>query len=80
MTLLKGMLATCRPLTTAETLTYLHACVSDRWHGVGHLASLNDIDTQLCDTDLIGGWKPQLGDWHLRTCLLLSAQSTVGFL
>jgi type IV secretory pathway VirB4 component len=80
MDLLKGMLATCRPLTTAETLTYLHACVSDRWHAVGHLASLNDIDTQLCDTELVGGWYPQLGDWHLRTCSVLGypAQSTVG--
>src|SRR5437899_1014662 len=26
MDLLKGMLAVCRPLTTAETLTYLHSC------------------------------------------------------
>src|SRR5262249_15432778 len=28
MDLLKGMLAVCRPLSTAETLTYLHSCVS----------------------------------------------------
>src|SRR5712692_9699154 len=80
MDLLKGMLAVCRPLTTEETLTYLHNCVSDRWHGVGRLAVLADIDVQLCDTPLVGGWYPQLGDWHVRTCSVMAypAQSSVG--
>jgi type IV secretion system protein VirB4 len=80
MDLLKGMLAVCRPLTTAETLTYLHSCVSDRWHDVHTLAVLTDIDAQLCDSPVIGGWYPQLGDWHLRTCSVIGypAQSTVG--
>src|SRR2546427_3992495 len=64
MDLLKGMLAVCRPLTTEETLTYLHTCVSDRWHAVARLAVLSDIDVQLCDTPLIGGWYPALGDWQ----------------
>jgi type IV secretion system protein TrbE len=80
MELLRGMLATCRPLTTAETLTYLHNCVSDRWHTVGHLACLADIDAQLADTPWWGGWYPQLGDWHVRTCSVMGypAQSSVG--
>src|SRR6266853_779488 len=80
--LLRGMLAVCRPLTTEETLTYLHACVSDRWHRVGRLAALVDIDAQICDTPLTGGWYPQLGTWHLRTCSVLGypAQSTVGIM
>ena len=80
MDLLKGMLAECRPLTTEETLTYLHNCVSDRWHDVGRLAVLTDIDVQLCDTPLLGGWYPQLGDWHVRTCSVMAypAHSTVG--
>jgi type IV secretion system protein VirB4 len=80
MDLLKGMLAVCRPLTTAETLTYLHSCVSDTWHSVGHLASLMDIDVQLCDTPWVGGWYPQLGDWHVRTCSVIGypAESVVG--
>jgi len=78
--LLKGMLAVCRPLTTAETLTYLHTTVSERWHPVGRLAFLHDIDHQLCDTAWLGGWYPQLGDWHVRTCSVLGypAQSIVG--
>src|SRR5262249_49804311 len=80
MDLLKGMLAVCRPLSTAETLTYLHSCVSDRWHPVAALAVLTDIDAQLCDSPVVGGWYPQLGDWHLRTCTVIGypAQSTVG--
>src|SRR5712691_8957575 len=80
MDLLKGMLAVCRPLTTAETLTYLHNCVSDRWHDVAPLAVLTDIDTQLCDTPWLGGWYPQLGAWHVRTCSVLAypAMSSVG--
>src|SRR6266545_6736599 len=81
MDLLKGMLAVGRPLTTPQTLTYLHNCVSDRWHDVGRLASLMDIDIQLCDTGLEpAGWYPQLGRWHLRTCSVMGypAQSAVG--
>src|SRR5919109_1177728 len=80
MDLLKGMLAVCRPLTTPETLTYLHNCVSDRWHDVDHLAVLVDIDVQLCDTPFVGGWYPQLGSWHIRTCSVLAypAKSMVG--
>lgn len=67
--LLRGVLAQCRALTTPETLTYLHSCVSDRWHKIGLLANLNDIDYQLCDTALDpAGWYPQLGRWHLRVC------------
>jgi type IV secretory pathway VirB4 component len=78
--LLKGMLAVARPLTTQETVTYLHNCVSDRWHAVGPLAIYSDIDVQLCDTPLVGGWYPQLGDWHVRTCSVMAypAQSIVG--
>ncbi len=78
--LLKGLLAVGRPLSTAEALTYLHNCVSDRWHEVCDLATLTDIDVQLCDTPWAGGWYPQLGAWHVRTCSVLAypAKSTVG--
>jgi type IV secretion system protein VirB4 len=69
MDLLKGVLAEGRPMTTPETLSYLHSSVSDRWFWIGLLANLNDIDHQLCDTALDpAGWYPQLGRWHLRVC------------
>src|SRR6516165_9115332 len=83
MDLLKGVLAYCQPLTTPETLTYLHTTVSDRWHKIGMLASLMDIDHQLCDTALNpAGWYPQLGHWHLRTCSIngYPRQSVVGIM
>ncbi len=83
MDLLKGVLAESRPLTTPETLTYLHTCVSDRWHRIGLLASLMDIDHQLCDTALDpAGWYPQLGRWHLRVCSVngYPRQSIVGIM
>lgn len=79
--LLRGVLAVCRPLTTPETLTYLHTCVSDRWHPIGLLANLMDLDHQLCDTALDpAGWYPQLGRWHLRVCSVngYPRQSMVG--
>ena len=83
MDLLGGVLAACRPTTTPETLTYLHACVSDRWHKIALLANLNDIDHQLCDTALDpAGWYPQLGRWHLRVCSVngYPRQSVVGIM
>src|SRR5919198_2525271 len=64
MDLLRGMLAVCRPLSTAETLTYLHSCVSERWHEVAQLAILTDLDIQLCDTPFVGGGGPHLGSWR----------------
>jgi type IV secretion system protein VirB4 len=84
--LLRGVLAICRPLTMAETFTYLHSCVSHDWHPVADLAVYTDIDQQLCTTPVPGGWYPMLGDpldptaWHLRTCSITGypAESMVG--
>ena len=62
MDLLKGMLALGVPLTSAETATYLHNCVSDRWYTLQDLDDWNNLDHQLCDTLLDpAGWYPQLG-------------------
>jgi type IV secretion system protein VirB4 len=83
MDLLKGVLAEGRPTTTPETLTYLHSCVSDRWYKIALLASLMDIDHQLCDTALDpAGWYPQLGRWHIRVCSVngYPRQSVVGIM
>ena len=80
MTLLRGVLAVCEPCTTDEMLTYLHTAVSDRWHPVRWSGHALDVDTQLCDAPYVGGWYPQLGAWHLRTCSFVSypAVSHVG--
>lgn len=68
MHLLRPVLADCAPCTTDELLSYLHTVVSDRWHPVRWSGHPLDLDSQLCDSPYVGGWYPQLGDWHLRTC------------
>jgi type IV secretion system protein VirB4 len=81
--LLRGMLAVARPLTTDETLTYLHNCVSDRWHPVRLPALPIDIDVMLCDRPWHGGWYPSFGTaplipgapddrTHVRICSIQS--------
>jgi type IV secretion system protein VirB4 len=76
--LLRGMLAVGRPLTTDETLTYLHDCVSDRRHPVRMPWLSVDVDSYLCDRPFRGGWYPYWGtpptsdhpgdQTHLRVC------------
>ena len=74
MALLSGILAECRPLSPAETFTYLHSTVSDRWHDVGTLVCWDNLSPQLATTPFYGGWYPSYGDptlpdtWHLRFC------------
>jgi type IV secretion system protein TrbE len=83
MELLRSVLAVGRPLTTAETQTYLHNCVSDDWYELKEFANLNDIDHQLCNTPLDpAGWYPELGRWHLRTMSVLGypAESMAGLM
>jgi type IV secretion system protein TrbE len=84
MYFLKSVLATARPLSTLETLDYLHSCVSSQRDRIIKLpGSLIDIDQYLCDSPLDpSGWYPQLGDWHVRTCSLKAypRESVVGML
>jgi type IV secretory pathway VirB4 component len=74
MRLLSGILAECRPLTPAETFTYMHSTVSDRWQEVGTLLCWDNIGAQLADTPFHGGHYPSYGDptlpttWKLRFC------------
>jgi type IV secretory pathway VirB4 component len=70
--LLRGMLAMARPLNTDETLSYLHNCVSDRWHPVAFPELPVDVDVMVCDTPFAGGWYPMLGRYHLRICSVRS--------
>jgi type IV secretion system protein VirB4 len=86
LSLLRGLLATFTPCSTADLWTYLHTCVSDRWHAVARPYSLLDADAQLCDTAFADVPPPEvhwwqwgfqryagqltLGDWHVRICSL----------
>src|SRR5712692_349717 len=54
-------------MTDEEVLTYLHCCVTgdDRLVRVPPVAVA--LDSVIADHDLIGGFRPQLGERHVRT-------------
>lgn len=58
-------------LTPDEMATYLHSTVSDRYHAVLCKPTMF-LSTYLCDSDLIGGLEPKLGEKHMRVISLLS--------
>ena len=69
--LLSGFMPEVHALGDAETLTYLHATVSDRRHLVAVPETPIYLDSLLADTPLVGGLEPRLGQTHLRTLTVL---------
>ncbi len=69
--LLSGFMPELQALDDAETLTYLHGCVSTRRHRVAAPETPLYLDAILADTPLSGGIEPMLGDQHLRTVTIL---------
>lgn len=69
--LLTQTLKTIEPLSDAETLTYLHACVSTKRHPVTPPEIPVFLDAILADQPFSGGFEPKLGDHHLRTLTIL---------
>ena len=65
--LLAGVLAEIRPLSAAETLTYLHDTVSTRRHPIAVPEAPFYLDALLADTPLSGGLAPKLGERHIAT-------------
>lgn len=65
--LFAGFLPEIHALSDAETLSHLHAAVSDRRHDVGVPNTPVYLDAVLADTPLTGGLEPKLGTLHLRT-------------
>lgn len=53
-------------LTNAETLTYLHSCVSDRAHAVAVPSTPFHIDELIADAALLGGLAPKLGEHFVK--------------
>jgi len=66
LALLDGFMPECRWLDDAETLTYLHSCVSTNRHRVRVPETPIYLDALLADQSLTGGLEPRLGDQHLR--------------
>ena len=60
-----------RGLSSAETLTFLHACISTSNHPVAVPDTPMYLDALLADTPLIGGLEPKLGNRHVRTLTML---------
>lgn len=69
--LMSGFMPDVRALDDGETLTFLHATISARRHGVAVPETPMYLDGVLADTSLTGGLEPKLGDQHLRTLTIL---------
>ena len=69
--LLSAILPEAEALGDAETLTYLHGTISTRRHGIAVPPIPAHLDAILCDTPLLGGVEPKLGDQHLRVLTIL---------
>ncbi|WP_067733914.1 conjugal transfer protein TrbE [Novosphingobium naphthalenivorans] len=64
--LIETFMPECRWLDDAETLTYLHGCVSTKRHRVRVPETPMYLDALLADQPLTGGLEPRLGASHLR--------------
>lgn len=73
--LIEGFMPECAWLDDAETLTYLHSCVSTKRHRVRVPETPAYLDALIADQPLIGGLKPQLGDAHLRILTIIGFPS-----
>ncbi|MCA0366865.1 MAG: conjugal transfer protein TrbE [Proteobacteria bacterium] len=66
LSLLDGFMPECGWLDDAETLTYLHSCVSTNRHRVRVPETPIYLDALLADQPLTGGLEPRLGHSNLR--------------
>jgi type IV secretion system protein TrbE len=71
--LVEGFVPDAAWLDDAETLTYLHSCISTKRHRVRLPEVPMHLDALLVDEPLAGGLEPRLGHQHLRTL------SVIGF-
>ncbi len=72
----------CAALDDAETLTFLHSCVSTKRHPVASPGVPMFLDGLIADSALTGGLEPMLGEEHLRIVSILGfpPASEPGFL
>ncbi|WP_234054225.1 MULTISPECIES: conjugal transfer protein TrbE [unclassified Xanthobacter] len=69
--LVEAFMPECRWLDDAETLTYLHGCVSTRHQRVRVPETPMYLDALLADQPLTGGLEPMLGNQHLRVLTIV---------
>lgn len=75
LALLEGFMPETGWLDDAETLTYLHACVSTREQRVRVPETPMYLDAILADEDFAGGLEPRLGVAELRTLTVMGFPS-----
>ncbi|OSJ24044.1 conjugal transfer protein TrbE [Bradyrhizobium japonicum] len=73
--LLSSVLPEIWPLSDAETLTYLHGCISTKRHPVNVPEIPAYLDCFLSDEPLTGGLSPAIGRSHLRALTVLGFPS-----
>jgi type IV secretion system protein VirB4 len=69
--MLASLLPEAEALDDSETLTYLHSTISDKRLTVAVPDIPTHLDAIVCDTALLGGVAPKLGDQHLRILTVL---------
>jgi type IV secretion/conjugal transfer VirB4 family ATPase len=69
--LIEAFMPECTWLDDAETLTYLHDCVSTNRHRVRVPETPMYLDALLADQPLTGGLEPRLGAVHLRVLTII---------
>ena len=69
--MLSSILPEAEALDDAGTLTYLHGTISHKRHPVAVPALPTHLDAILCDTPLLGGVEPKLGNQHVRALTVL---------
>jgi type IV secretion/conjugal transfer VirB4 family ATPase len=73
--LIEGFVPEAAWLTDAETLTYLHSCISTKRHRVRVPEVPMYLDAVLVDEPLVGGLAPRLGKAHVRTLTVMGFPS-----
>src|SRR6202521_2401697 len=75
LALIEGFMPEAEWLDDAETMTYLHSCVSTRRQRVRVPETPMHLDAILVDEDLTCGLEPRLGRAHLRTLTIMGFPS-----
>jgi type IV secretory pathway VirB4 component len=75
LALLEGFMPEAEWLDDADTLAYLHSCISTRRQRVRVPETPMHLDAFLVDDDLVGGLEPRLGRAHLRTLTVMGFPS-----
>lgn len=74
--LIEGFATEAEWLGDAETLSFLHSCVSTKRYRVRVPETPMHLDAILVDEPLTGGLEPRLGNAHLRTLTILGFPSS----